>query len=122
MAPIYHITTRQDLDAAQALGVLKPASLSQEGFIHCSYRQQVAFAANKFFQGQSDLVLLEIDPSQVSALLVEEQAADVEDAFPHLYGELPLRAVIRTLDFPCREDGTFELPASLATEDPPMQM
>lgn len=120
MDPIYHITTRQDLDAAQVHGVLKPASLRQEGFIHCSYLQQVTFAANRFFQGQSDLVLLEIDPAQLTAPLVEERAKDVEDNFPHLYGELPLTAVIRTLHFPCEADGTFELPARLLPQDPPI--
>ena len=33
-----------------------------------------------------------------------------EELFPHLYGELNVDAVVRVIELPCDEDGSFRLP------------
>jgi hypothetical protein len=63
-------------------------------------------------------VLLCIDPSRLKAAIKYEAASsggDRADAglFPHIYGPLNLDAVERVVAFPCRADGTFEMPWSL---------
>jgi uncharacterized protein (DUF952 family) len=115
---IYHITERENWEAARAAGEYVAESLGTQGYIHASTREQVVETANLFYAGQDGLVLLCIETSKLTAPLKREAASNAGhrgDAglFPHLYGALNLDAVTRVLDFPCRVDGSFELPAAL---------
>jgi uncharacterized protein (DUF952 family) len=115
MKTILHITTRAEWQAAQRKGVYEAPSLASEGFIHCSTVGQVTETANIFFPGAKDLVLLVIEESAVTAPVKYEPPAGVgspnrEGLFPHVYGPLDLQAVIRVVDFPANDGGTFRLP------------
>ncbi|HYA34512.1 MAG TPA: DUF952 domain-containing protein [Candidatus Binataceae bacterium] len=119
MKQIFHITTRDDWEAAQRGGVYVAPSLDAEGFIHCSTIDQVVDTANSFYRGRRDLVLLCIDESRLKAPLRYESPANPHDSradqrFPHLYGPLNLDAVTGVVDFPCESDGSFVLPATVA--------
>jgi uncharacterized protein (DUF952 family) len=123
MATILHITTQAEWDAAIAAGSYRPASLEDEGFIHCSTPAQAAGTANRYFRGRTDLVLLCIDPTRVTSEVRHEPprvsggAQDLRvhegstERFPHIYGPLDLDAVVRVVPFPCDRDGGFALPA-----------
>jgi uncharacterized protein (DUF952 family) len=90
---IYHITTAIAWqEALQQESYVHP-SLATEGFIHCSYWEQVDETLKLHFKGQTDLVLLEIDPTQLTAELKVEPSRNGE-LFPHLYGPLNLNAAI----------------------------
>ncbi len=95
---LVHVCPRLDWLAAQASGSYRAVSLEREGFIHCSRPEQVSGVLQRFFAGQSDLVLLWIDAQRLQAELRWE-AADGE-LFPHLYGELNLDAVSRVETLP----------------------
>lgn len=110
---IYHITTADAWAEALTRGHYETDSLQSEGFIHCSTQVQLLIPANERFRGQTDLILLEIDPFQVAARLVYEDCYDSGQAFPHIYGVIPLTAVKRHLPFPPNADGSFSLPAEL---------
>ena len=84
-------------------------SLADEGFIHCSFASQVGTIADLVYKGRSDVMLLVIDPSQLPAEIRVENTEGWDDLFPHVYGELPLSAVIRAESVGPRGDGTFEL-------------
>jgi uncharacterized protein (DUF952 family) len=117
---ILHIATKTEWQRAQRLGSYEPPSLETEGFIHCSTPGQAVQTANSFFRGQSDLVLLCIDTSRLTAELKLEPAAHALsrrqlDLFPHLYGPLNLDAVIDVVSFPPERNGTFQLPPQLKT-------
>jgi uncharacterized protein (DUF952 family) len=121
---IYHITSRSAWDAAQQRGAYEAESLHTQGFIHISRINQVLRVANAIYTGQTDLVLLEIDPTQLTeelryeppdSLISAEHQAD--ETFPHLYGMLNLDAVTQVHEFPPNEDGTFQLPDSIITTD-----
>jgi len=88
---LFHITTRSAWAAAQAAGEYRAPSLADAGFIHLSTAEQWPRTRARFFSGASDLVLLELDPA---GLPIRFERADGED-FPHLYGALPLAAVVR---------------------------
>jgi glutathione S-transferase len=77
-------------------------SLDEVGFIHCSFAEQVPTIADLVYRGRSDVVLLEIDPDSVPAEIRVEAADDVEGspAFPHIYGPLPVDAVVRATEVP----------------------
>jgi len=113
MALIYHITPRSNWLAAQETGEYSAASLETEGFIHCSQLQQIAGAANRYYQGQADLVILCIDPDKLTAQLVYENTTGGSEPFPHVYGPIPNAAIERVIDFPPNSEGSFTLPASL---------
>lgn len=115
---IYHITSREDWAAAQAGGQYRAESLDAQGFIHASTAAQVVETADRFYRGQDGLVLLCIDSSLVTAPIKYEAASSAEHAglFPHIYGALNLDAIERVVAFPCRADGTFEMPWSLQDE------
>ena len=119
MSIIFHITDRESWERARSVGRLHADSLAIEGFIHCSTVRQVVDTANRFFAGQSDLLLLCIDDSKTDAAIeYESPIGHVRDPglgalFPHLYGPLNLDAVVRAVPFAARPDGTFELPAAL---------
>lgn len=104
---LLHICARTAWEAAQAAGEYSAASLMTEGFIHCSTPAQVAATANRFYHGQQGLVLLSIDPSRVIPEVRWEPADG--SLFPHIYGPLPLDAVVDVRDFAPRADGTFSL-------------
>lgn len=91
---IYHITTLEAWEKAQELGAYSAPSLDSEGFIHCSKKEQVEGVLQRFYAGQTGLILLNIDPELVGAPLIYEMATDLQEMFPHIYGKIPLKAVI----------------------------
>ena len=92
---IYHICPRSHWLAAQEAGCYTASSLETEGFIHCSFTDQVEESLNLHFQGQTDLILLKIDPTRLTTMLRKE-ASRKGELFPHLYGPLNLEAVVET--------------------------
>jgi uncharacterized protein (DUF952 family) len=118
---IFHIVKRTEWELAFARGSYAPDSLRTEGFIHCSTISQVIDTANRFYRGQTGLVVLCIDEARVLAELKYEAPAgnygeSVRDGFPHIYGELNVDAVLRLVELPCEADRTFRLPDELRTE------
>lgn len=107
---IHHITTSTAWQQAQNDGAYTADSLVSEGFIHFSTAEQIIATANRFYRGQTDLVLLSIDPQKLTAALLYEES-EPGQLFPHLYGPLNLDAVVETRDFPPGPDGSFALPA-----------
>lgn len=108
---LLHIISRSEWDRAQAAGQIAPDSLASEGFVHCSYADQVLIPANARYPNRQDLLLLVLDPGAIPHRIVEEDSDGSGSAFPHVYGPIPVTAVIRAVAFPPGEDGTFSLPA-----------
>ncbi len=95
---IYHITTRQEWEAAKVAGEYEPAGYLQDGFIHCSSAEQVAPTAGRFFSGRKGLVVLEIDCRQLEGSIRWENAEEGSELFPHIHRRLPAGAVTRVLE------------------------
>lgn len=107
---VLHITTASEWAAARATGALAPSSLQDEGFVHCSTPTQVVHVADWFYRDVPDLVLCCIDPNRLTSPLRWEPSADVlAGDFPHVYGPIPVAAVVRTFPWSRSEDG-FALP------------
>jgi glutathione S-transferase len=111
---IFHIAEADGWAEAQATGSYRRStlgrSLAEEGFIHCSYREQVEPVANAFYQGQDGLLLLEIDPAKVQAEIRVEALGDQTEGFPHIYGPLELEAVKAVRPLLTGPDGRFAIP------------
>jgi uncharacterized protein (DUF952 family) len=114
---ILHIVSESDWAQAQSQSAYVPDSLRHEGFIHFSLPEQVIGTANRFYTGQTDLVLLIVDPASLRHELRLElplEAPESDMRFPHLYGALNLDAVVRVVAFPPDADGHWSvLPAGI---------
>ncbi len=112
---IYHITTREAWDAAQKAGRYTAPSLASQGFIHCSTRDQVLPVAEKFYKGQTGLILLAIDSARLTSNVKWEPPFDgappsgvsAVELFPHIYGPINLDAIVRVLDLELASNGRF---------------
>jgi uncharacterized protein (DUF952 family) len=94
---LYHLATAEEWSRYRVDGAIAPASLGEEGFVHCSWGHQVAGTVARHFAGASDLLALQLDPAALGATeLVEEDSYGSGQAFPHAYGPIPAAAVIGT--------------------------
>lgn len=90
---VYHIVTATDWARWADKPTYEAASLQSEGFIHFSTREQVAGVLERYYQGVSDLLLIQIDPARLTDELKYEVSTN-NDHFPHLYGPLNKDAVV----------------------------
>jgi glutathione S-transferase len=104
---IYHLALEGDWRAARATGVYSVSTrgltLEQVGFIHASYAHQIAATYQRFFADAGPLKLLMIDPQRLAALrlpLRAEPAPGSAELFPHVYGALPVEAVLQVEAYP----------------------
>ena len=110
---IYHITSAAEWYDAQNIGKYRPSNFAKERFIHCSYSHQLLKVADRFYRGQSGLVILVIESSKINSSFIEENLEGGIELYPHLYGVLPIQAVVEVIAFPCNTDGSFDLPEEL---------
>jgi uncharacterized protein (DUF952 family) len=107
---IYKICDRALWRAAERNGLFRGAAVDErDGFVHFSTAAQVAETAAKHFAGMSDLVLVAVDSAALGPALAWEPSRG-GDLFPHLYGALPLSAVVWSKPLPCGADGRHVFP------------
>jgi uncharacterized protein (DUF952 family) len=106
--PIFHLVPEQEWRAAQERGVYEPASLAAEGFVHFSYRDQVARTANRRFADARDLIVVEIDPARLGHPVVDEDLYGADEEFPHVYASIPTSAAVAEHPLQRTVAGTFE--------------
>jgi uncharacterized protein (DUF952 family) len=109
-----------------------PATFRQEGFIHCTSDINTLLpVANAFFAGlEDDLLVLEIDPSRLTAPLKYEPAKppaqtpstdqpaltpEPDRLFPHIYGPLNRPAIGRIFALPQDPAGRWQMPDAAGT-------
>ncbi len=99
MSPIiYHITTKNEWEAACKQGFYTAPSLAAEGFIHCSTDGQVAGVLQRYFAGKTGLVKLVIDTAKLTHELKYELSPSINQAFPHVFGTINLDAVLQVIE------------------------
>ncbi len=96
---LHHIALLADWDAARHRGRYEVStlgrSLAEVGFIHACQPAQVAGVLDRFYAGvEEPLVLLVVDPDRVGSEVREEAVAGTDERFPHIYGPVPVEAVV----------------------------
>jgi len=111
---LVHLCGAEDWSRARARGGIDPSGEAGppvgERFIHLSTRDQVHLPANRLYRGRADLLLLHIDPALLDSPVRWEPGVPTDPEsmlFPHLYGPLPVRAVVRATPYRPSPDGTF---------------
>jgi uncharacterized protein (DUF952 family) len=98
--PIYHLCRKADWDEALRTGRYGGSAQDRrDGFIHFSTAAQIRASAAKHHAGKPDLLLIEVDAGRLGETLRWE-ASRGGALFPHLYGDLPLTAVLRADPLP----------------------
>jgi uncharacterized protein (DUF952 family) len=110
---IYKICARTGWDASRRSGVFRGAPVdARDGFIHFSTAAQVRETAAMYFAGETDLMLIAVDgPLLGDALKWEVSRGGA--LFPHLYGVLPLTAVLWAKPLALGADGRHVFPEPL---------
>ncbi|MBO0662290.1 DUF952 domain-containing protein [Jiella sp. MQZ9-1] len=110
---IYKILPRPLWEKAKAEGTFDGAPVDHaDGYIHFSTASQLRETAAKHFAGETDLLLLAVDPAPLGAALKYEPSRGGA-LFPHLYASLPVAAVAWIADLPLGPDGRHLFPASI---------
>jgi uncharacterized protein (DUF952 family) len=105
---LLHLTEAPLWEAARAAGRYEGSTrgrtLAEEGFIHCSLRHQLPAVAALLYgdpPDRPDLVVLVIDAERVGVpVRYEPPFPGSDQEFPHLYGPLPVDAVVRVEPWP----------------------
>ena len=107
MNVILHITTADAWAAAKAHGSYAADSLATAGFIHCCEERQLAWVVEAHFPGRTGLLLLHVDTTRLDAEVKYENLEGGTELFPHVYGAIPVSAVVAvtTLDERVRRSG-----------------
>jgi uncharacterized protein (DUF952 family) len=107
---IYHIAKLEDFALSMSRGSYFPGHFLQDGFIHCSTKNQVLTVANTWFLDSTNLVLLEIDDQMLHADVKFENLEGGKELYPHIYGEILLSAISRYSFFTPQSSG-FSFPS-----------
>lgn len=100
---LYHLALREEWAEARRDGSYRCStrgrSLEEVGFIHLSAAHQVEATVQRFYADlpPREVLLLSLDPQRLAAAglkVIEEPAPGSGELFPHLYGALPLEAVL----------------------------
>ena len=102
---VFHIALASDWEAALGSGTYRVPtlgrSLDDEGFIHCSWREQVAGVRDRFYAGLDGLLVLAVDVERLAAEVRFEEVGPPDgdtdsssEQFPHVYGPIDVDAVV----------------------------
>ncbi|WP_169982671.1 DUF952 domain-containing protein [Microbispora sp. H10836] len=102
---IFHLALAADWNAAVTAGEYRVSTLgrtlAEEGYIHASADlTQARGVASRYYAGVAEpLVLLEIDEDRLGCPVRREVPEGANEAFPHIYGPIPVTAVTAVTPF-----------------------
>ena len=102
---LYRICSQAQWEETQKTGMFPPSAQDVvDGFIHLSSLEQTGATIRKYFRGQTHLVMLTIDSDKlIGELRWENSGTGRRGDFPHLYGQLPVSAIIEAMPFDAPE-------------------
>lgn len=89
---IYHIVL-PDVWAAFDTDLYEHASLASEGFIHCSFADQLDAVIARYYSGEKNVVVLEIESDRLMSRMIKEPSTNRE-IYPHIYGPINRDAIV----------------------------
>ena len=103
----YKLVDRAEWEAARAQGAYGGSAVDRaDGYIHMSTAGQLAETARRHYRGRADLMLVTVDLTVLGAGLKWEASRGGE-AFPHLYGPLPVPAATAERALAVDDDGVM---------------
>jgi uncharacterized protein (DUF952 family) len=90
---IYHIVLPEVWDEVRNKPFYEADSLETEGFIHCSYADQLDAVIERYYAEAAKIVVLSIDADKLTSTLVSEPSTGGEP-YPHIYGAINTDAIV----------------------------
>lgn len=116
--PIYHLAYEDSWRSAALNGDYQGTTDDRrDGFLHFSTAAQVAESARRHRAGRRDILLIAVDPVLLGSALKWEPSRG-GDLFPHLYGTLPMQAVLSAEPLPLGSDGLHIFPVNIKDQSP----
>ncbi len=112
-ADVYKILPANEWERAVGIGAYEgSADDKRDGFIHLSTAVQLRGTAEKFFKGQTGLVLVRFNADDLGAELKWEPSRGGA-LFPHLYGKLPADKALSVIPLELGGDGVPAMPGGI---------
>ena len=110
---VYKVMTSAELSRFQRDGVFHGSAADvADGFIHLSCGSQLAGTLDRHYRGMAGLMLVAVDLAALGDTVRWEKARGGE-LFPHIYGHLPIEAVVSVGAVERDADGAVKLPATI---------
>ncbi|MBS1797578.1 MAG: DUF952 domain-containing protein [Acidobacteria bacterium] len=90
---IYHIVLPEVWEKFADEYEYAAESLETEGFIHCSYRNQLDAVLERYYRDAEKVLILEINPHRLTSPLVAEPST-AREIYPHIYGKINKSAIV----------------------------
>ncbi|QYO65983.1 DUF952 domain-containing protein [Leptolyngbya sp. 7M] len=90
---VYHIVLKEDLERQLGAPSFVAGSLETEGFIHCSFQDQIDAVLRRYFNGYAKVMVLTIETDHLTSRLIEEPSTGGE-IYPHIYGPIDRAAIV----------------------------
>lgn len=91
---IFHLCSLDEWEFRQKKDTYIPVRYELDGFIHCSFSDQIERIANTLFPRFDELMLLVIDADREEEFINKENLEGGEELFPHIYRELPKSSIV----------------------------
>ena len=92
MGRIYHIVL-PDVWARFDTDLYRASSLETEGFIHCSFADQLERVIQRYYKDADEIVVLEIETEGLMSRVLNE-ASTGSEIYPHIYGPINRDAIV----------------------------
>ena len=90
---IYHIVMPEDWEKFKDEFEYEAESLQTEGFIHCSYKNQIDDVLARYYKNAACVFILHINPHLLTSKLIAEPSTKGE-IYPHIYGKINKSSIV----------------------------
>ncbi len=90
---IYHIVFPEVWEKFKDKNEYEAESLQTEGFIHCSFADQLETVIGRYYKNADHILILEIDSEKLTSGYIEEPSTNNE-IYPHIYGKINRDSII----------------------------
>ena len=90
---IYHIVLPDFWEKFKDEYEYEAESLRSEGFIHCSYRNQLDEVLERYYKNAGKVLILHINLHFLTAKFIAEPSTNRE-IYPHIYGKINKSAIV----------------------------
>jgi uncharacterized protein (DUF952 family) len=89
---IFHIVLPDDWKAWDT-DLYRAKSLETEGFIHCSFADQLNRVIARYYGGEAEVVVIEIETDALMSRVINEPST-ASEIYPHVYGPINRDAIV----------------------------
>ena len=90
---IYHIALPEVWEEFKDKAFYEAESLETEGFIHCSFAEQLDAVLDRYYDNAGDVLILSVEAEQLTSPLINEPSTNNE-IYPHIYGPINRGAIV----------------------------